>query len=276
MLVIIGDVGYDIRPKEYGVSKFFGGSGYHAVAGTLAAGKKPSIVIACVGNDFNLSEFSRLGINTHYIVQMEHEITSRFNIYYENNIRNVVFEMGASQYECIECIDDKVISSDLIHLTATRPEKQMKYIEKLRKEGFSGLISADVFDQFCRECPSPVLDVLEECDIIFMNADEKDILGIVPEYYWEKGKMFILKKANDGAECYYKNQHVHAYSPAKNRVVDTTGAGDIMAGAFLSLLDAGESIQQALDLSVELATKSVQFWGSEAFLSALLRWKKSV
>lgn len=269
MLVIIGDVGYDIRPKECGIQKFFGGSGYHAVAGTIATGKKHPVFIACVGSDFDLSEFSNLGINTDHIIQMKHEMTTRFNIYYDNSIRNVVFEMGASKYECTECIDDKVISSDLIHLTATRPEKQMKYIEKLRSEGFSGSISVDVFDQFCRECPTQVLDVLEECDIIFMSVNEKEILGIVPQHYCQKGKMFILKKAEDGAECYCKNQYFSAYSPVKNRVIDTTGAGDIMAGAFLSLLDAGESIQQALEMSVDLATKSVQFLGSEAFLSSL-------
>lgn len=269
MLAIIGDVGYDIRPREYGTQKFLGGSGYHAVAGTIAAGKKHPIFIACVGSDFDLSEFSRLGIDTDHIVQIKHEMTTRFNIFYENSIRNIVFEMGASKYECTECIDDKVILSDLVHLTATRPEKQMKYIEKLRSEGFSGLISADVFDQFCRQCPSQVLDVLEECDIIFMSAGEKEILGITPLHYCRKGKMFILKKAEDGAECYCKNQCFRAYSPVKNRVIDTTGAGDILAGAFLSHLDAGESIQQALDLSVNLATKSVQFLGSEAFLSAL-------
>lgn len=271
MLAIIGDVGYDIRPKECGTQKFLGGSGYHAVVGTIAVGKVQPVFIACVGNDFDLSEFSKLGINTDYIVQIEHEMTTRFNIYYDNNIRNIVFEMGASKYECIECIDDKVISSDVIHLTATSPEKQMKYIEKLRNKGFSGWISADVFDQFCRECPSQVLDVLEKCDIIFMNANEKEILGIVPQHYCQKGKMFILKKASSGAECYYKNQHFWACSPVKGSVIDTTGAGDIMAGAFLSFLDTGESIQQALKLSVDLATKSVQFLGSEAFLSALKR-----
>lgn len=273
MLVIIGDVGYDIRPKECGVQKFLGGSGYHAVAGTIAAGKQPPTFIACVGSDFDLSEFSKIGINTDHIVQIEHGMTTRFNIYYDNGIRDVVFEMGVSEYECMECIDDSIMSSDLIHFTATRPEKQMKYIEKLKNEGFSGLISADVFDQFCRECPSRVLEVLEECDIIFMNANENEILGIVPQYYCQKGKMFILKKAEEGAECYYKNQYFHAYSPVKNRVIDTTGAGDIMAGAFLSLLDAGESIQQALDLSVDLATKSVQFLGSEAFLKSFAHFE---
>lgn len=269
MFVIIGDVGYDIRPKECGAQKFFGGSGYHAVIGSIAAGKKYPTFIASVGNDFDLSEFSKLGICTDYIVQVEHEMTTRFNIYYDNGIRNIIFEMGASRHDCIDCIDDRVLSSDLVHLTATRPEKQMKYIEKLKQEGFSGRISADVFDQFCRECPSQVLEVLEECDIIFMSTNEKELLGVVPEQYCLRGKMFILKKASDGAECYYQNQQFCAYSPAEGAVIDMTGAGDIMAGSFLSLLDAGESIQQALDLSVDLATKSVQFLGSEAFLSAL-------
>lgn len=150
MFVIIGDVGYDIRPKECGAQKFFGGSGYHAVIGSIAVGEKNPTFIARVGNDFDLSEFSKLGICTDYIVQVEHEMTTRFNIYYDTGIRNVIFEMGASRHDCIDCIDDKVLSSDLVHLTATRPEKQMKYIEKLKQEGFSGRISADVFDQFCR------------------------------------------------------------------------------------------------------------------------------
>ena len=267
MLAIIGDLGYDVLPDKCGNRLFLGGSGYHTAAGVIAARKNCPIIIAAVGRDFDISALSSRGIRTDYIVPLMNELTTKFFISYEHGVRNIVLEMGASKHACTERIDDQVISSHLIHLTATQPEKQMEYIRRIREMGFAGQISVNVIDLFCRESPAQVLEVLKACDIIFLSEIEKEILRISPRHYCLKHKMFILTKAEKGAECIYDSLCFRAHSKAENAVVDTTGAGDILAGAFLSLLDAGEEIQRALDLSVELATKSVQFIGSEGFFT---------
>ena len=269
MLTIIGDLGYDVLPGICAERVLPGGSGYHTAAGILAAGKDCPILIGAVGRDFDLSVLSSRRIRTDHIVPIRNELTTRFIISYEHGERNIVVELGASEHVCTECIDDPVISSDLIHLTATSPEKQLEYIRALRGMGFGGRISVNVIDLFCSRSPAQVLQVLDACDIIFANEDEKEILGIDPRLYSQNHRLFILTKAENGAECFSGDQSFHAQSKAENAVVDTTGAGDVLAGAFLSLLDAGEGIQRALEISVGLATKSIQFIDSEGFFAAL-------
>ena len=62
--------------------------------------------------------------------------------------------------------------------------------------------------------------------------------------------------------CYY-----NAYEECcQLEVQDTTGAGDVLAGAFLALLDSGIGIGDALNQAVVLATKSVKFLGTNKLL----------
>lgn len=266
MLTIIGDIGYDIINIKSGTKKNLGGSGYHTLIGTIAAKKKLPILVACVGRDFDMVDISKWGISTEHLMHVQNEKTTRFLINYDGDTRDVVFEMGGSKYLCLDCIDAAVKKSTIVHLAATDPERQIKYIEKLKCMGYEGRISVDVFDQFCRDNPSRTLEVLDECDILFMSTVEQRLLHYI---CFSEEKLFVLKKGEDGAECFYRGKHFISKCPHVDTVIDTTGAGDILAGVFLSLIDSDGDIETAINTSVALATKSVQFPGSDEFVRAI-------
>ena len=266
MLTIIGDIGYDLLWINGALKKNLGGSGYHTLIGAVAAEKKIPILVACVGGDFAVADIAKWGASTEHIKRIENEKTTRFLIRYDGDARDVAFEMGASGKLCLDRLDDAVKSSDIVHLAATDPERQMQYIEELRRTGYRGRLSVDVFDQFCRDKADRTRQVLEKCDILFMSEVERQLL----HYRHDAAeKLFVLKKAEKGAECFWQGGHVIAACPRIEAVADTTGAGDILAGAFLSLIDAGEEIEAAIHAAVALATSSVRFPGSDEFCSAL-------
>ena len=124
------------------------------------------------------------------------------------------------------------------------------------------MISVDVFDQHCANSPKDVLRVINHCDIVFMNHNEQQLLDYreIPQE-----KTVIIKHGADGAKCYAGGEMFSSrFLP--NTVADTIGAGDILCGAFIASLDHGMSAKAALNLAVMIASKSVEFYGSESFM----------
>ncbi|MDD3279380.1 MAG: carbohydrate kinase family protein [Lachnospiraceae bacterium] len=264
MLTIVGDLGYDINITEKGSSYLVGGSGYHTLVGALAIRKFELEFIACVGKDFECHDIEKLGITTNYILKDANDMTTKFINEYRNGIRKVTINMGASRCLCFESFDDYILNSNIIHFSATDPNKQRNYINFLKGKGYSGKIAVDVFDEYCKQYYFETLEVIDECDIVFMNSDEKKILNFNPK---NSNKMCIVKNSEYGAECYFNMRYYNAYEECcQLEVQDTTGAGDVLAGAFLALLDSGIGIEDALNQAVVLATKSVKFLGTNKLL----------
>ncbi len=71
---------------------------------------------------------------------------------------------------------------------------------------------------------------------------------------------YILKKGSGGAEYRFSNRHVEVSAP-KTIAVDTSGAGEILAGVYLSLRAQGLNVKSALEKAVHTATRRVGKWG---------------
>jgi len=77
-------------------------------------------------------------------------------------------------------------------------------------------------------------------------------------------KPTILKKGPKGA-TYIDNQEgiIFTIEAPNVKVVDTSGAGDTLAGIFLASLSRGIRVQDALKAGVEMASKTVTDFGVE-------------
>lgn len=264
MITIIGDVGYDISLLNNSRSILIGGSGYHTVIGYLCVSRDVPYFLSSVGYDFNTKGFIQKGIPTEYLSIRSDIKTTCFYLDYSDGIRDVQIEMGASGFDCIEKIDANILESKYIHLAATDPVKQLRYISYLKGLGFIGKISADVFDGFCISKQKETRDVLKECDIVFMNREERQILGYEPS---SRDVLYVFKLDKEGAEYYYSGEHVLISNTIKDKkAIDVTGAGDVLAGAFIGALASGKSREEALRIGVYYANKSVFSFGTDHIL----------
>lgn len=97
----------------------------------------------------------------------------------------------------------------------------------------------------------------EELGILYRsNAREAE------ERLFDLGVRFVCRKTGpEGAALTSHDGAVLKSHPAKVNPVDTTGAGDVLAGVFLTCFLRRLSLETCLDNSVRAATTSVTGWG---------------
>ncbi|PCK09188.1 MAG: adenosine kinase [Alteromonadaceae bacterium] len=103
-------------------------------------------------------------------------------------------------------------------------------------------------------------------DIIFCNEDEAmnftktDSLDAAFEALKQHAKSFAITRGSEGASLFDGEQRIEIDShPVK--AVDTNGAGDMFAGAFLYAISKGLSYEQAGELASEAASIVVSQFG---------------
>lgn len=103
-------------------------------------------------------------------------------------------------------------------------------------------------------------EMFRKAALIFTNEDEYQTLMQLGQEAFSSP--VILKKGKHGAVYIHKHDTIvvpaHAVDP-----VDTTGAGDVLAGAFLAQRAQGRSIEASLQHAVDLASQSVTAFGVE-------------
>ena len=106
--------------------------------------------------------------------------------------------------------------------------------------------------------------MIEKSNIVFMNEEERRLLQYDPHTMY---KISIIKKGAMGADIFYGGNYQRSIAPAFSSIaVDTNGAGDILAGAFLSKILSGYDYVNALSFAVDMATLSVTREGVQHIL----------
>ena len=122
----------------------------------------------------------------------------------------------------------------------------------------SATISADTFETFVRDFPEETQQVLGRINMLFINEDEYENLvygGAINNQI-----PTILKKGKKGA-VYFDPDTIIEVPALSVNAVDTTGAGDVLAGAFLALRSQNIPIDESLKTAVHLASRSVTKFG---------------
>ena len=122
--------------------------------------------------------------------------------------------------------------------------------------------------------PAPVValshDVLAMADPLVVNEEEAtDLLGgdwghqdvAAALRAYTGARSVVVSLGADGVRAADANGSWHAAAPATH-VVDTTGAGDVLAGTLAAGLAKGETLQEALQLAVSAAAESVRHVGA--------------
>jgi hypothetical protein len=148
-----------------------------------------------------------------------------------------------------------------------RPDRQ---VEAARQLAGCGLLAADAMRSYVEAAPDAAREVLRLTDWYFCNEEEFAALGGRDAETFRRDwdlHGLVLKRGPGGVTAFSADGSIHVPANAK-RVVDTTGAGDALAGGMLAcwLLRGGglESLPQALRLGVDRASLAISGVGARA------------
>lgn len=270
-LLVAGSVALDTRDGPFGrVHETLGGSAvYFALAASLIL---PVKVVAPVGNDGAkrvLRTFSGHPIDTD-LLQILEAPTYRWRARQEHG-RNV--DLGS---------DDDIydhwapsVPSDFqgwAFVGSMRPDRQAELMELL---GGAELLGADAMLSYVQSKTRDARDVLRRAGWFFCNQEEFAALGgkdpdEFRRQWWLKG--LVVKQGALGLAAYTEYGVVRVPALTDRPVVDTTGAGDALAGGMLArwLSTGGQpaGLQDALVWGVACASITISAIGVKGIAKA--------
>jgi cytidine kinase len=259
-VVIVGHLGFEFVSTPHGQADSLGGAAYYSAVGAALSGARVSLV-SSVGEDYPIDTIAALGIDVSHVA-VQAGSSSRFVISYAPTFaeRSVEFDLGVGGD--IRWPDDFTTTARYIYIATNLPDSQLELLRHVRRCGIDALVAVECFDQFIQAYPETVCRVVREADLFFANLAEFGLLrGRCGDTFGD----YVVKKAERGAEFCVGGRRVCADSP-EVELVDPTGAGDVLAGAFLAKCSHGVEPARALDHACKMAAQVVTNFGAQALI----------
>jgi sugar/nucleoside kinase (ribokinase family) len=193
--------------------------------------------------------------------------------------------LGAAQHLPKGALDEQQIrDSAILYLEGylwdpeTPRYAMVRAIEVAREAGRK--VAFTLSDMFCvdrhRDGFNQLLDQ-RRIDILFANQAEIEALAGVPHLgdavaaVRDKVETLVVTRSEDGALATRGAEQAEVAAEPIDKLVDTTGAGDLFAGGFLLGTARGKSLEASLRLGAISAAEVIQHYGArpEADLRAL-------
>ncbi len=266
-IVIIGHVGYDVVLIDgFERSRHIAGAAFYSAVGAASLISRVGVVSRLPRNEITIIEaLKTLKVDLGGITLVSDGKTPEFILRYTGSdfedmdaTRGVTISLGCAEFLAPEDIPPSFLDCSFVHIATANPTNQIQWIKYLRAKSRSiQTISMDTDQLFLRSDPSLVLKAFMLSDIAFINHREEKVLNLLRALK----KHVIVKRGGEGAELWFGRELITRV-PAKGvRVVDTTGSGDILAGAFMAQIAGGSDYVQALATAVNIASESVREYG---------------
>ncbi len=273
-ITIVGSVALDTIETQFDRKEnLIGGSATYA---TISAGRSSQVFpVGIVGNDFpedglkifreysaDLSDFHIVSGSTFkWGGKYDHTMDNRETLFTELGVFKT-FSPRLSQ---------KSRNSDYLFLANIHPELQLSVMDQLEGEA---TIIVDTMNLWIDTAREQLLSVIERCDILLINNSEAELLSKkenlekTAEYLLELGpEKVIIKKGSKGCVLFSDKSVISiGVFPVKN-VIDSTGAGDVFGGGYISGLASSLNDKDSLILGSALASVCVEDFGVRALLS---------
>lgn len=259
-VVIIGHVSLDSDTTPYGTRSVLGGAAYYAAMGASRFSRRVGVVTR-VGDDYDLANLSKLGIDTSGVRVVQGK-TSRFYIDYSRDFssRTVGIELNVGEQLSVQDFPASYFDARTILVCTAPPRQQRGFIQLLGKRDRSHALAIDSIKQYLENSKPEVVELFYWTDFVFLAEEEYEMVKNATDF---RGKSVIVKKGSRGATLLRNHHSISALAPKVKRIVDPTGAGDILDGAFLAQVAAGRDLSMSLKNAVHLATNSITDYGAE-------------
>ena len=186
--------------------------------------------------------------------------------------------LGASQFLPASALDNEMIASGaILYLEGylwdpEEPRQAMRAaIEVARKAGRK--VAFTLSDVFCiSRHGNDFRDLMAKGLVDIMFANENEILALMEVEDFEAAvaaaaaqvPVLVVTRSEKGAIAIANGERVSCGAEPIEKVVDTTGAGDLFAAGFLTGQAQGKSLEQSLRLGAICAAEIISHYGARA------------
>jgi ribokinase len=255
-LVIVGHFGFAEDHTPFGSAVNLGGSGYACAVGAGVGDAGRIGIVANIGEDFDLEALDRLGVDKTGARVVAGKAPRLTITQHAANGRSFESVLGVAASSSVRLFPDSYTHADHVHLATMPPDEQLYWLRTVR-EMSECKISVDTFEASAAEFPEESRTLCYSADLVFMNEEERRLLFTT---HAMPTVDVVLKHGAGGASYYSGGTRVHVSAPLAE-AVDTTGAGEVLAGAFLSLRTLGVPVLRSLQYAVEAASAKVGEFG---------------
>jgi ribokinase len=222
-------------------------------------------VMTRVGDDYggNLihQALKHAGIGTERVISLDKPTGMAFIAVDDQGERSIYVHMGANaHFQLLEEDRTYIEDAKVLHLTGMYREVVEEASQHAEILSFNPGMLLSSFGL------SKLKNTIMKADMLFLNQKESRILtGMEPSigagYLVEMGvPMVILTMGGEGAALYTPDEIITSPA-AETRVIDTTGAGDTFAAAFLASHLQGRDGLECLKEASLVASRQVKKWG---------------
>lgn len=262
------------------ISYIPGGKGANQAVAMAKLGAEVEM-FGCVGNDSNgekmIENMKNVGIKTDNIKVLEDVPTGIAMITVAENDNTIVVVPGANgkvDKAYVDSIKDALQTYDMVVLQHEIPLDTVHYIV-----------------EFCAEKNIPVvlnpapaakvpMEIIEKVTYLTPNEHEAVLIfgdELTTEELLKKyPEKLLITQGSKGVSTCLKSGDVLTVPPRPANVVDTTGAGDTLNGAFCVKIAGGADVKTALTFANTAASLSIEKFGAQSGMPTVQEVEKEL
>ena len=277
-ILVVGTMAYDAIKTPFGqTDKIIGGAATY-IAYSASYFHKPINLVSIVGGDFDFQEMENLKARGADVtgVEVKQDGKSFFwsGVYHmDMNTRDTLVTDLNVLLEFNPILPEAYKTSDYVLLGNIDPDLQMKVIDQMSSK--PKLVVLDTMNFWMDIALDKLKAVIAKVDVLTINDSEarqlsseyslvkaaKKILAFGPKY-------LIIKKGENGALLFHKNNIFFAPALPLEEVFDPTGAGDTFAGGFIGYIaktgdTSFDNMKRAIIYGSAMASFCVEKFGTE-------------
>lgn len=225
-------------------------------------------MFGCVGNDAAgeslVQNLKNTGVTTNHIQVVEGVPTGIALITVGENDNTIIVVAGANNHvtpEYVESIKEDLLESDVVVMQHEIPQETIEHVIHLCFEngvkvvlnpGPARPVRQEIIDQVTYLTPN-------EHEAVILFGTELSTEALLKKY----PEKLLITQGSRGVSMCLENGEVLLVPARKANVVDTTGAGDTLNGAFTVQIAKGKSVREALRFANVAASLSTEKFGAQ-------------
>lgn len=218
--------------------------------------------------DSVLGELEHFGVDTNSIERTASSTTTALILLKPDGERTIVSEPMIFHYELLKSAIETSEGPDCLHVDGYRLPESLDILRKAREAGL--YTSADLDGIEATVFADSFAEIAAALDVVFLNRSLAGVVAPAPrtaaERLLECGAGIVAVTLGEEGALVAENWSMDVFSPPPVEVRDTTGAGDVFAGAFLADWLGGNDIGHAGKFAVTASCISVGGQGARGHL----------
>jgi len=277
-LVVVGTVAFDAIETPFGkTGKILGGAGtFIGIAASFF--NVDTTLVSIVGGDFPKAYLDLLQ-NKNIDISNVEIVESGKTFFWEGKYHNDMNKRDtlATELNVLEnfnpVVPEDYKNANVVMLGNLHPLTQLSVLDQMNEQ--PSLVVLDTMNFWMDNALDDLYEVIKRTDVITINDEEaRQLTGeyslvVAARKIYEMGPEYVvIKKGENGALLFYKDNAFFAPALPLEEVFDPTGAGDTFAGGFVGYLTktedfSFENMKNAVIYGSTLASFSVEKFGTQ-------------